>query len=261
MTSSSTVGTRYRLTEEGRLSLQAFLNAEALFVHDLSDPFVRAIPSNWLEPVGLDMAEPDDGAVVRIEYRSGFVVVARKEGPHWSVTGQLTARNWGELLDGAVSITVLVPQPEWLTAVQDLLFPPGGARRTPFEHMHQLAEIVDWLLRQRGSLTESLDEVEKRWAATERERDTARRAERDSLERFQRAHQEVLGLRGALIDLREHAGRQNETIGDRSALGTAHGYYQDQLARIIREHCDPDRAQPSHAGFSINGRNQADSGE
>lgn len=139
------------------------------------------VPRQWLEPVGLDMAEPDDGTIVLIERKSGSPVLGwrRDRDPRnpgnpvcrWHVAGIIYA--WPNVLLDAVSITVLVPRDD--------------------------------------------------------------------------------DLRTRLAAARDEAGEKADNITSRHVVGTTHAYYRDVMHALLHD-------LPA-AGFSINGRTQADSGE
>lgn len=139
MTSSSTVGTgrRYRLTAIGREAMKAALDADVL------GPGDAWIPSDLTEPVGLDMAEPDNGTVVLVSWRveidgSTRQMVAQRrdfEAPNvWRSIGN-GSWTWSRFcaLPG-VSITVLVPRDD------DLRERVAAARATAAEKATNLTE-------------------------------------------------------------------------------------------------------------------------
>jgi hypothetical protein len=86
-------------------------------VEDADDSHRLIVPSSWLEPVGLDMAEPADGTVVRVTWQDGgHSVVAERfdkgappSGENWHETTGLKY-SWHEFTSQAVSITVLEPR-------------------------------------------------------------------------------------------------------------------------------------------------------
>lgn len=130
MTSSSTVGTgrRYRL----RPDLLTALSGDLPSQHESEAGFVRLVagienvvihvPRSLTEPVGLDMAEPPDGTVVRVMWREGSMpVVAERDDKgateadeRWHGADGLHYR-WHEFAHAA-SITVLEPRDDTLHA-------------------------------------------------------------------------------------------------------------------------------------------------
>lgn len=102
--------TGLRLSAEGRRALQAVLDADTIARDD-----TRWLQDGWFEPAH---PEPDNGAVVLIEYDDGrSAVTARRDewssppGP-WFQVGSTYGATWFDLVVVAVKVTILEPRRE-----------------------------------------------------------------------------------------------------------------------------------------------------
>lgn len=212
MTSSSTVGTgrRYRLRPDLVAALSGELAektepatiVEAVGLVRLAvgiENVVVQVPLALTEPVGLDMAEPDDGAVVRVQWATGEFVAERRDDltkngvENWLATDECSYA-WHEFCAmPGVSITVLVPRDEHEPVTLPVkLGNTGGVERSA------LSGCAAYMT-----------------------------------------------MRGASAHLASGAAR----LAGRALITAA-------------DEWDAEQAEPSHAGFSINGRRtQADNGE